>query len=172
MQFQVPQFIDVEDKIVGPLTLRQFLYLAGGFGISMFFYFTVNFFIWIIITLIVGVLAISLAFVKINGQPFLRILLAMINFYLKPQVYVWQPERPELPKTEENIKKTISLDLIDVFEKIIAGISLKKTEEKVMFGGSPNTQKAKRLFENTKERYEIFKKISGEKTIARRVDYR
>lgn len=172
MQFQVPQFIDVEDKIIGPLTLRQFLYLAGGFGVSMIFYFTVNFIIWIIITLIVGTIALALAFVKINGQPLLRIIRAMINFYLKPQIYVWQPEKPYLAKTEENIKKTISFDVIGIFEKIITGVSLKKVEEKVVFGTSPSTNKAKRLFENTKERYEIFKKISGEKTMARRVDYR
>jgi len=28
MQYQVPQFIEVEDRIIGPLTLKQFLYLA------------------------------------------------------------------------------------------------------------------------------------------------
>ena len=42
MQFQVPQFIDVENKIIGPLSLRQFLYLAGAGLISfmLFFYHT------------------------------------------------------------------------------------------------------------------------------------
>ena len=34
MMFSVPQFIDVEDKIIGPLTLKQFIYLAGGAGLS------------------------------------------------------------------------------------------------------------------------------------------
>ena len=34
MRYQVPQFIDVEDKIFGPLTLKQFLYVAGGSGFS------------------------------------------------------------------------------------------------------------------------------------------
>lgn len=171
MQFQVPQFIDIEDKVIGPLTLRQFLYLAAGFGISMIFYFTVNFIIWIIITLIVGSISISLAFVKINGQPLIKIIIAMINFYLKPQIYIWQPEKPNFSKTEENIKRSMGLELIDLFEKIVAGLSLKKAQEKVTFGISPNTPKVKRLFENTKERYEIFKKISGEKTVARRIDY-
>ncbi|TSC61742.1 MAG: SsrA-binding protein, partial [Parcubacteria group bacterium Athens0416_74] len=32
MQFQVPQFIEVEDKIVGPLTFKQFVFIAGGLG--------------------------------------------------------------------------------------------------------------------------------------------
>ena len=34
MQFQVPQFLDVEDKIIGPFTIKQFLYLAGGVGLG------------------------------------------------------------------------------------------------------------------------------------------
>lgn len=172
MQFQVPQFIDVEEKIVGPLTLRQFLYLAGGFLISIIFYFTVNFGVWIFITLIVGAIAVTLAFVKVNGQPILHIGMAFLSFYLKPHIYVWQPEKPEIPKSEENIKKNISVDLVNLVEKIISGLSLKKVSERVMVGSLSSTPKSKRLFENTKERYELFKKISGEKTAARRIDYR
>jgi len=34
MQFQVPQFIEVEDKIFGPLTFKQFVYMAGGAGLA------------------------------------------------------------------------------------------------------------------------------------------
>lgn len=172
MQFQVPQFIDIEDKIIGPLTLRQFIYIAIAFGISMIFYFTVNLFVWIIITLIIGGIAISFAFIKINNQPFSRIFLATINFYLKPKIYVWQPEHPEIKKTQENIKKNISLDLINSLEKIISGFSLKKAQEQVLVGSSPNAEKARRGFEITKEKYQIFNKISGAKEIARRVDYR
>ena len=38
MQFQVPQFIEVEDKIFGPLTFRQAVYLVGGAGLSYVIY--------------------------------------------------------------------------------------------------------------------------------------
>jgi len=172
MQFQVPQFIDIEDKIVGPLTLKQFLYLAAGFGISFILYFTVKFFIWITFTIIIAGAAIAFAFVKINGQPLSKIVISMISFYLKPQKYIWQPEKPEIQKTEENLKKNISFDLISSIENIISGISLKKAADQVLVGTSPNTPKAQRSFENTKERYEVFKKISGEKRAARRIDYR
>jgi hypothetical protein len=37
-QFHVPQFIEVEDKIFGPLTLKQFLYVIGGAGIVFIMY--------------------------------------------------------------------------------------------------------------------------------------
>ena len=38
MRFQVPQFIEVEDKIFGPMTLKQFIYMAGGAGLSFLIY--------------------------------------------------------------------------------------------------------------------------------------
>ena len=38
MQFQTPQFIETENKIIGPLTLKQFFYLAVGFGVSFTFF--------------------------------------------------------------------------------------------------------------------------------------
>jgi hypothetical protein len=172
MQFQVPQFIDIEDKIVGPLTLKQFLYLAAGFGLIFILYFTLKFFIWIIFAIIIGAIAIAFAFVKINGQYFSKIVISMINFYLKPQKYIWQPEKPEIQKTEENLKKNISFNLVGSIESIISGMSLKKAADQVLVGTSPNTPKVQRSFENTKERYEIFRKISGERKAARRIDYR
>ena len=43
MRFQVPQFIDIEDKIFGPLTFKQFVYLAGGGGLAFLIYKSVPF---------------------------------------------------------------------------------------------------------------------------------
>lgn len=173
MQFQVPQFIDIEDKIIGPLTLRQFIYLAIAGVISLIFYFTINFYLWIVVSLILVGAAVALAFLKINGQPLPKIILNMINFYIKPQTYVWLPEEPKTQKTKEVIHKRFSanFNLINSLEKIISGISLHQAEQKVLTGSSPNSQKTKAIFETNKERYELFKKISGEKTIARRIDY-
>jgi hypothetical protein len=173
MQFQVPQFIDIEDKIIGPLTLRQFIYLAIAGGIIFIFYFLVNFAIWIIISLILIAIAGAFAFLKINGQPFQKVLFNMIKFYAKPQTYVWLKESPQTPKTPEEIHKKFNynFNLINSLEKIISGLSLKQAQQKVLTGTSPNSQKTKIIFETTKERYELFKKISGEKNAARRVDY-
>ncbi len=172
MQFQVPQ-IDVEDKIVGPLTLRQFIYLAIAFGISAIFYFTVNFYVWIFVSLIVVGIGIACAFLKINGQPFPQMILKMINFYIKPQTYVWMPESPNTAKTTEAITKKIgyNFNLIGSLEKIVSGFSLRNAQQKVLTGTSPNAEKNKIIFETNKERYELFNKITGEKKAARRVDY-
>ena len=69
MQFRVPQFIDIEDKVFGPFTLKQFGYMAGAGGLS--------FLIWtfipvkiIAVTIIAPVagLFLALAFVKYNNR--------------------------------------------------------------------------------------------------------
>ena len=74
MQFQVPQFIEMEDRIFGRLTLKQFLYLAGGVGASVALYLYIPFKI-VAIILIIPIVAFSLAlaFYKINKRPFIDV---------------------------------------------------------------------------------------------------
>ena len=69
-KFIVPQFIDSEDKILGPITVRQFLILIAA---------TFLIFIWktiftlapfILLALLTAGIAGTFAFLKINGQPF------------------------------------------------------------------------------------------------------
>lgn len=93
-QFQVPQFIEVEDKIIGPLTLKQFMYLAVGGAILFILYFYLKFALWFLAVLIVTPLALALAFLKINGRPFIYFLMSVIAFIFKPKLYLWKkPEK-------------------------------------------------------------------------------
>ena len=94
-QYQVPQFIDIEDRIVGPLTLKQFLYLVGGGGIVAFSIYTLPIIISILIALPISALSLSLAFVKINGIPFPKVLGSYVNYLTKPHLYIWKqlPEK-------------------------------------------------------------------------------
>lgn len=89
MQYQVPQFIDIEDRIIGPLTLKQFLYLAFAGAILFVFFFLFKFFIWIIVSIPIVALALALAFLKINDRPFVYFLLAAIFYFIKPKLYVF-----------------------------------------------------------------------------------
>ena len=75
MKFQVPQFTDVEDKIFGPLTLKQFVYIAGGGGLSFLLWRTLPFLISV--PLILAALAFSgaLAFIwplAVWGPPLVQ----------------------------------------------------------------------------------------------------
>lgn len=88
MQFQVPQFLDVEDKVIGPLTIKQFLYIIGGAG---FAYLTYRFIPFIGLILSLGFLALSaaLAFYKFNNKPFVYIIEAAFNYMRNARLYVW-----------------------------------------------------------------------------------
>jgi len=101
MEYQVPQFIEVEDKIFGPLTLRQFIYLAGGAGISVGLIRYLPFTIGVILALPVAALAAALAFYKVNGKPFIDVIEAGIGYYLGRRLYLWRKEK----KTEAEITK-------------------------------------------------------------------
>lgn len=89
MQYQVPQFIDIEDRIIGPLTIKQFLYLAFASAILFVTWFIFKFYIWIIIAVPVTAAAVAFAFIPINNRPFVYFFLSFINYYLKPRLYVF-----------------------------------------------------------------------------------
>ena len=103
MRFQVPQFIELEDKVVGPLTIKQFMYLAGGAGMAFVAYRFLPFFIAIfIIAGIVG-LSLALAFYKINNKPFIDILEAGFSFYTGGKLYIWKKKDKKIEPKEVNV---------------------------------------------------------------------
>ncbi|RMD51919.1 PrgI family protein [Candidatus Parcubacteria bacterium] len=89
-QFVVPQFLDVESKIIGPITARQFIILLVTLMVEFLIY-RIFLNIFVVVGLGVPVLGIGLifAFAKVNGQPFHFILLSMIQTFRKPFVRVW-----------------------------------------------------------------------------------
>ncbi len=174
MQFQVPQFIETEDKIVGPLTLRQFFYIGAMVGLSFLLFFMVKTWLWLILTLLMVAVGGSMAFIKINGRPFTTIMLSALKFYWQPQTYVWKSDKPTLDKSEvkkdEEIKKMARPGLS--IENIVMGLSLKGKWQKLQTGTKESLTSAKQFSEKVKEKYQILEKITGERKAARRVDYR
>lgn len=90
MRFNVPQFIDIEDKIIGPLTLKQFLFIAAGGGVLFILWFYLKLFAFIIVAVPIAAFCLALAFYKINGQPFAAFLINGLKFILKPKLYLWR----------------------------------------------------------------------------------
>lgn len=90
MEYQVPQFIEVEDKIFGPLTLRQFVFVAGGAGLCVILVLYLPRILGIILAIPVAVLAGALAFYKVNNKSFLDMVEAGFNFYTKERLYLWK----------------------------------------------------------------------------------
>lgn len=104
-QFQVPQFITIEDKVIGPFTIKQFLYLAAGGGVALAAYAFLQTFLFFLVTALAGTLAGSLAFLKVNEQPFPVILKNAMVYMIRPRLYIWRKEEPKKAKRKEDIKK-------------------------------------------------------------------
>lgn len=110
MATKIPQNVDIEDKLIGPLTLKQFLYVLGGAGLVFIAYQYYNqgylFFIeFTLITLVVAVLTIAFAFVKINGFPFSIFILQIFHFVFARKKSLWHKDNRIAP---DRLKLTVS----------------------------------------------------------------
>ncbi len=106
MQFQIPQFIEVEDKIFGPLTFRQFVYVAGGAGSAYLAWRVLPF---LIAAPLMGVLvgfAAALAFFNYNGRPFILALEHSFAYILHPKLYLWNNARKRVQARATTVAST------------------------------------------------------------------
>ena len=111
MQFQVPQFIEIEDKIFGPLTLKQFLYLAGGAGasVAIFIYLPYKFIAIIIIIPIIA-FSLALAFYQINNKPFIDVVQSFFYYSIGSKLYLWKKaEKKPVSQLADQVQKAKSM---------------------------------------------------------------
>lgn len=95
MRFEVPQFIEVEDKIIGPFTWKQFIYLAGAVGFLVILYFLAPFIIFVIIGVPIGVLSGFLTFHRINNRPFSAFLESVFSYATRSKLYLWRKDHEQ-----------------------------------------------------------------------------
>lgn len=99
MRFEVPQFIEIEEKIFGPLSFKQFVYIAGGAGLCVILYSLIG----LIGAVLVGgpflMLGFGLAFYKINNRPFIEMLQSALVFYTGRKLYLWKKQSVAQPKS-------------------------------------------------------------------------
>jgi hypothetical protein len=106
MRFQVPQFLEIEDKLFGPLTFKQFIYVAGGIGISAVIFMLLPTFIAILLSTPVVVFGLALAFYRVNEKPFIEVVEAFIKFHTSGQLYLWQKEE-KVPTSANRVEKPL-----------------------------------------------------------------
>ncbi len=87
MMFSVPQFIDIEDKIAGPLTWRQLLWLIGMGAVILV--------VFSLFDTTVVLIFVALAFYKPGGFPMTAFIGNAFFFFFRPKIAVW--ERPTVP---------------------------------------------------------------------------
>ena len=89
-QYPIPQFIEQEGKIAFFISFRQFFYIVGAGTICFLLYFVLPRFLFIIFSVLIGISAICLAFITVNGAPIINVLLSSLGFAAGSKNYVWK----------------------------------------------------------------------------------
>jgi hypothetical protein len=105
MQFKVPQFLDIEDKIFGPFTFREFVYLAGGAGLCFVFYKLLGLILGAIPILIIAGLSLALTFYHPNNKPLLDMLESGFKYLTQSRLYIW---KRHVEKNKNNAKQKLA----------------------------------------------------------------
>jgi hypothetical protein len=106
MQFPVPQFTDVEDKIIGSLTIKQFGILFGvGVIIFVSYSLTKSILVAIFFFVLFGIPGLGLAFAPFNGRPIYKSIPLLIKSFTAAKVLVFHKE-VNIVSNSSNSKQT------------------------------------------------------------------
>ncbi len=128
MMFNVPQYIDIEDKIAGPFTAKQLGWLFAGGGALLVLYSLFDTATLAVTGLPVLLLSLALAFYKPNGVPFSKFLVHALLYVFRPKIAVWErPVRqantlkifPEQKKEEVKEQKHVTVAEISEIARMI-----------------------------------------------------
>lgn len=131
MRFTVPQFIEHEAKIVGPLTFKQFIYFGIAGSICFILYFSVPFSIFLLSCIVLGTTALTLAFIKIGGRGLPTILSNLLRFSIAPKMYIWKKSEKPITVFEKEIKKNLEEREEELPLKIARGSRLNKLSTQI-----------------------------------------
>ena len=170
MQYQIPQYMEAPDSIIGPFTLKQFGYVVVAGIIIFITYYVLHWVIWLFVGAISMGAALAFAFIKIHGRSLDQVAVSFIKFTLQPKLYLWHrnPEEKEFSVAEEKTK-------IEAVKTRVSGQSLvKDLAEKLMTAKMPipNKENGYSFFGQNQEKYVEIKRISGEKEFAKKVDFK
>jgi len=104
-QFVVPQFIDVEVKVLGPINVRQFIIMLAAVLIDALIYSFVDLGLFILISVFILGIAAIFAFAKVNGRPIHYFLLNFLQTSVSTKIRVWYKDAKMLKKENKQKKK-------------------------------------------------------------------
>lgn len=116
MQFTVPQFLEGETKIIGPLTFKQFIFIGTAGGACLILYFVLSMAVFVFVSIILLGGASALAFLKIKKTPLPVFIKNFFIFILGSRIYLWR-KRTAPPKTMIKLEKPIEAKKKEVPEK-------------------------------------------------------
>ena len=169
-QYKVPQDVEAEDKLLGPFTFRQFIYLmviGGLIGLGVLFW---QIFPPLIIVLVPPILLLgALALPLKKDQPMETYLSAVVSFYLKPHTRTWEPGEPESTivitapkKTEE--RRTKDLDQDEAMHRLSFLADIIDTEGYAIKGAAPNSGIKDEIYAEANDTLDMFEDPTASNT--------
>lgn len=135
MRVTFPQFSNVQAKIVGPLTFRQFIYVALGIGGGFLIYLIVgkeNFLLFLFLIIVVFIFIGALAFARIEGRDITTVMKNLFRFGLTSKIYLWRKtEAPMIVFQKYTPRKRIKKEEEAIPLKIAEGSQLKRIKTKI-----------------------------------------
>lgn len=133
MQYVVPQFIDIEPKIIGPITPRQFIILVITGGFIFAAYKLSDFSLFLVEGIGLLILGGTLAFLKINGQPIHYFLLNLTQTLRRPMLRVWRKDF--MMAKELAVKEKVRVGVVATPRKTLSAARLSNLSILVDTGG-------------------------------------
>jgi hypothetical protein len=136
MLINVPQYTDVEDKVAGPLTMKQLGWVIGLGIILLILWNTLPAIVFFIIGMPITLLFLALAFYKPYGQPLGSFVIFGIMYYFRPKIYVWK----RMPEKEQIAPMIIQKSNASATDKKITSETLKDLAQLLDSKGSQHSE--------------------------------
>jgi len=133
MLFNVPQYIDVEDKIAGPLTAKHLLWMFAMGGVLLILWTILEKTYFIVCAIPVVIIFLALAFYRPYNQPFIKFIFSGFVFLLRPKIYSWQ-RMPKM-KNEDDQHKKAQNQPVQKKEKKVTAEEIKELAKIIDSGG-------------------------------------
>jgi len=134
MRFKVPKDVDIEDRIAGPLTLKQLGWLGGGVGICIVLWKMLDFQLFVVCAIIILGLTAGFAFVRPYNQSLLGFCGSVLMFLSKPKQYFWRRIGINFPRQKKTGDKE-NPDLLPLVRKGLPTAEIEQVAQTLDAGG-------------------------------------
>lgn len=97
-RYEIPQFIDVENRIIGPITFRQLIYFFAVAALLAIFWFLLKPLYFFLLAIPTVIITLMFAFLRIEGRSFFSFFLALFQYMFQPQTFIWKRSQPDIEK--------------------------------------------------------------------------
>lgn len=111
MRYLVPHFLETEQKIWGPFTFANFIILIGVGGLAFVLFFLLDFVLWLLIAIALGVITIALMFYRPYGRPLWETAINFFYHLIGSRQYTWSGSKQTQSPSEFLVKTSVPKEI-------------------------------------------------------------